>query len=287
MSSRRVKTAYFVSTISVALVLFLVGATAYIIMNIEKAADSLIEQVRISAILSEEITDERLDELKREIALLEHVDEISYTSKSDAAEAFKEFIGSDFTLIVEDNPLPASLEISFDERMDESHMITTLAKKVGAMDGVEEVLSHDNVMVQVMDNIFRFKLIMFAFGGALFLVSLLLISNTIRIAILSKRFIIKTMALVGATNSFIRAPFLRSAFLQGLWAAVVASVALLALIFALKRSLPEIELITSDWQSFVVLFGGMLLAGVLLCVISTTMSVNRFINLDSNNLYIY
>lgn len=287
MSNRRVRTAYFVSTVSVSLALFLVGAIAYIIMNMEMAATGLLNEVSISALLSEEISQERLSSLQGELSQIEGVTNVSYTSKSQAAEDFKGFIGSDFTLIIEENPLPASLEISLGEDIENSELMRSIVKSVEAMDGVEEVLAQDSVIGQVMDNIYRFKLIMFAFGAALSLVSLLLINNTIRMAILSKRFIIKTMRLVGATNSFIRTPFIKGAFAQGFWATLLASAALFALIFALKQSMPEIELITSDLPRFAMLFGGMLVVGVLLCVISTIISVNKFIKLDDNNLHIY
>lgn len=287
MSNRRVRTAYFVSTVSVSLALFLVGSIGYLIMNMEMAASGLLDQVSISALLSEEISSDRLYELQGEISQMDGVLQVSYVSKSKAAEDFKEFIGSDFTLIIEENPLPASLEIALGEEIASSELMRSIVKRVEAMDGVEQVLAQDSVIGQVMDNIYRFKLIMFAFGAALLLVSVLLINNTIRMAILSKRFIIKTMRLVGATNSFIRMPFIKGALAQGLWATLIASLALYGLIFTLKRSIPEVELITSDLPRFAMLFGGMLTLGVLLCLVSTVISVNKFIKLDDNNLHIY
>ncbi len=287
MANSRVRTAYFVSTMSVALVLFLVGSIAYVIMNIEKAASDLIEQVHISAILEDDLSTGAIDSLRNQVATLEGVRDVAYTTKEQAAEEFKTFIGSDFTLIVDENPLPASLEIAFNESVDEASIMASVVDKLEGMNGISQVLAQENVIAQVLENIYRFKLIMFAFGGCLLLVSIILIRNTIRIAILSKRFIIKTMTLVGATDSFIRRPFVRSAFYQGVAAAMIAICALGAIVVALKRSLPEVELIIDDWQRIAMLLGGMLALGVLLCVVSTIMSVNKFIRLDNNNLYIY
>lgn len=286
-AKRKVRNAYAISTVSVSLVLFLLGSVGYLIMNARKATTAIRENITVSVLLDDDITPEQRNRIKTDLSAKESVKKITYISKEKAAADFKNHIGKDFELFLGQNPLPASYEVTLHDAFATNEYIAGLEKEAAKWNGVEEVLYQSGIIDQISSNIYRFNIILFSFGIALLFVSLILISNTIRMAVFSKRFIINTMKLVGATHGFIRRPFILSGLKQGFWASTIASVLIVGLIAGLKRSLPEVEFIISDWPQLALLFGGVYIIGMLVCFIFTFAAIQKYIRLSTDSLHVF
>ncbi len=286
-SRKRIRNAYYLSTVSVALVLFLLGTVAYIMMNIQKATDAVLQDIKVSVILNDTLKTESVNKLKADIAQIEGVENITYISKKQAAEDFKNFTGSDFNLFIDDNPLPASLELSLGKIYESKEILAELEDKLLKIPGIDEVLYQRNIIDSILTNIFKFRLITLSFGIALLLASFILISNTIRMAVYSKRFIIKTMKLVGATDAFIRKPFVTEAIVQGLTSAFTAWIMLTGVIIGLNKAAPETVFFPDDFKPLAILYGAIVVCGIIICLLCTNISINKYINLDNNNLHVY
>lgn len=286
-SKNKIRRAYLVSTVSVSLVLFLVGAVGYLILNARKATTAIRENIAVSVLLRDDIGPEKLKALRQELSGRPQVRKVTYISKEQAAADFSRQIGKDFEMFLGQNPLPASLEVTLKDDFANREYIQGFEKEVLGRDGVEEVIYQGGIIEQIASNIYRFNVILLSFGGALLFVSLILINNTIRMVVFSKRFVIDTMKLVGATPGFIRRPFLAGGLKQGFWASTLASVLVVGLIAGLKRSLPEVEFILDDWKQLGLLFGSVYALGLVVCLGFTLAAINKYLRLSSRDLYVF
>lgn len=285
---RRVRTAYLVSTVSIALVLFLLGAVGYLILNARKASDRLRENLTVSVWLRGGLEEEAVAALRGEIEAMPSVKQLVYTTREQAAESFRETIGDDFERFLEENPLPASLEVTLHAGWSNPDSVRAFDAAVSRHDAVDEVLYQEALIGQITDNIRKFNLVILFFGGTLLLISLILINNTIRMTIFSRRFLINTMKLVGATRGFILRPFLWRAVVQGVWAAVGAAAMIAAVVYALASGIPEAGFISlSDPEPLAWILGALLVAGILISLGFTWRAVSKYINLSTNKLHIY
>ncbi|MCD7963980.1 MAG: ABC transporter permease [Rikenellaceae bacterium] len=283
---RKIRNAYLVSTVSIALVLFLLGAVGYMILNAREASNSLKENVSVSVLLKDDIEDDTLKTLGNTLGTRKEVKKYEYISKDKAAEDFKSYIGNDFVSFLEGNPLPASFELTLNATYSEIDSIRVMSTEIKKMDGVEDILYQESIIEQVTKNINKFNLILIIFGGTLLLISLILINNTIRMAIFSRRNIINTMKLVGATGGFIMRPFMGRAFAQGIYAGIISCLLVTGVVYSLNKGLPEAAFIT-DIEILGIIYGGIFLLGIVISMIFTYYAVRKYIRLSSNQLYIY
>lgn len=283
---RRIRNAYMVSTVSIALVLFLLGAVGYLILNAREASDQLKENMTLSVLLKDELQKADLKTMEKSLKAMPAVKEVAFISKDDAAKEFKEYIGNDFVGFLEGNPLPASFEVTLNAEYSQSDSVKILDTQISQLEGVEDVLYQAAIIEQVTSNIHKFNLILIFFGGTLLLISLILINNTIRMTIFSKRSIINTMKLVGATRVFILKPFLLRAIAQGIYAALIAAALISGVIYGLIQGVPEAGFITAA-EPLAYIFGGILVLGILISLLFTYGAVSKYIRLNTNQLYIY
>lgn len=283
---RRVRRAYAISTMSITLVLFMLGAVGYLILNARMVVDSVRESVAISVMLKDGLTSEAINKIGTEISKIDGIKHSDYKSKDDATKDFKEFMGDEFNVFLEENPIPASYDVTLLAQKSDIDAVKLVVGKLEGISGVREVLYQDEVIRQLTDNLSKVNLILAIFGGALLLISIMLINNTIRITIASKRFVINTMKLVGATAWFIKRPFIGRGVLYGVIAGIISSVMLALSIVALNKGLPEIGLIKSP-EHLAFIFLGMIAMGVLISVIFTAIAVSKFVRAKSNRVYIY
>ena len=283
---RRVRNAYLISTVSIALVLFLLGSVGYLILNAREASDQLKENMTVSVWLKD--TEEPLDlsRLKDRLETLPAVKEALYTSKADAAQAFKEIMKTDFENFLDENPLPASFEVTLNAEYSNPDSVKVFDAQISKWVEVEDVLYQEAIIAQVADSVKKFNLILLFFGGTLLLISLILINNTIRMAIFSKRSIINTMKLVGATRGFILKPFLWKAVAQGVYAALIAGIMIGAVVYGLLTGIPEAGFI-HDLERLGMVFGAILILGILISLVFTYGAVNKYIRLNTSQMYIY
>lgn len=287
---RRIRSAYAVSTVSIALVLFLLGAVAYLTLGALNAADRLRANVAFFVMLKDGLTDEQTQQVGRRLTALPGVRGVEFTSRDQAAEEYMDFskegTPDNFMDLLEENPLPDSYVVNLRSTASVKDSIAALEKQIAPWTEVREVVYQHRVVEQIGTNINKFMIVLFFFGLTLLVISLILLNNTIRLTILSKRFIIKTMKLVGATRGFIMRPFLWNGVLQGIYAALIATIMLLLLIVGLSEGLPDVSFVTGNVQ-ILVICGALLVGGVLISLLFTTFAVRRFIRMNSNRIQIY
>lgn len=284
---RRVRNSYFISTLSIAMVLFLLGSVTYLILNALNVTDKLRESVTIYAMLDDGLTSEGIVELKTQIEAHSAVRQVIFVSKEEAANDFIAESGEDFTSFLgELNPLPNSLEIGLSAKASEKNAaVIEFASALEAMSGVEEVVYQRTIVEQIGYNIGKFNLVMVFFGATLLVISIVLLSNTIRMSIISKYQIINTMKLVGANRNFILRPFLASAALHGLYAGAIATVMFIVMVIGLSENLPEINLSNGN-MVVISISGAMVVLGVIISLIFTYLGVNKAVRQTAGKAFL-
>ena len=283
---RKVRNSYIISTISIALVLFLLGSVGYLIFNAVRATDLMKENVAIHLMIKQGTSDERIAEIGRELGAHEAVKEVTFVPKAVAAENFKEQIGSDFVEFLAFNPLPDAYEVKLHAQYSDKDYVRKFEKEAASWNGIEEVVYQRAVVEQIGSNINKFNLVLLLFGGALLVIALILLNNTIRLTIYSKRSLINTMKLVGASNWFIMKPFLLRSILHGVYAWLIAAAMFLALVAGLGEGLPEVTFLAESRPVYYVLCG-MLLLGILISALFTLFAVNKFVRMNTTKINLY
>ncbi|MDY3979040.1 MAG: permease-like cell division protein FtsX [Tidjanibacter sp.] len=283
---RKVRSSYAISTVSIALVLFLTGGVGYILANLVRASDRMREKVTLYVMLDNRNNDTLNDQIGKELRSRPEVLEAVYVPKAKAAADFASVSGEDFESFLKFNPLPDSYEVRLKASMAGKTDMTAFVGEIEAIKGVDEVVYQRSVVDSIGTNLNKFNLVMVLFGAALLLISLILLNNTIRVSVFSRRTLINTMKLVGATRGFIKRPFLIDAVWQGLIAAVVASLMFWGMVVGLNEGLPYVMLLTG-LRPILMVSGGMVVAGVLLSVLFTDLSLNKFIKMNVAKIYLY
>lgn len=283
---RKVRNAYAISTVSIALVLFLLGTVGYLILGALNASDRLKESVSVYVMLDQKAAPDTVATIGKQLQALESVKEVRFISKDQAAREFQEYLGADFVDFLQENPLPDSYELKLDAAASDRQSLAQLEKQISAWEGVEEVVYQKNVIDQISTNVNKFNLVLLMFGGALLVISLVLLNNTIRVSIFSKRYVINTMKLVGATRWFIMRPFLGSSILQGIYSGLISWVMLAGLIAGLHEGLPDVRFVSEQMQ-LAIIFGAMMVGGILISLIFTTFAVRKFLKMKSSKIYLY
>lgn len=285
---RRVRNSYIISTVSIALVLFLLGTVGYLLSAAVKTADSLQNRAMVTVELKRDILPEQRESIEKQLAAKEFVSSVEFSSKEDKAadEQFRAMFGSDFEEVLGENPLLDSYEILLDGGAIDAEQMERFVGEVKAMKGVSDVVVPLGMVEQINSTISSVRLVLLVFGAVLLVISLILLNNTIRVSIFSKRYIINTMKLVGATKWFIMRPFLASSIAQGLWAGVAAAILFVTVVWRIDRSMPELNSLTQLSQTGVIL-AAMIAGGVVISLLFTTFAVNKFVNMKSNKIHLY
>jgi cell division transport system permease protein len=281
----------FVSVLfSTTLSLFILGLFGVIVIQAKTLTSIIRENIEIQVFLNKNITDADktkigvLLESKPYILHKEGKSGISYISQEEAAQSFLESTGEDFTKFLDDNPLRDSYTIAIAEEYQTAELIEEIVKEIQSIDGVFEVTYMSDLVESINQNLFKVALVMGGFILILVFTVVMLINNTIRLALFSQRFLIRSMQLVGATRGFIRRPFLGRALLFGLLAGLIASVLLFGIIEYTKANIDGFALL-QDYNLLYALFGTLILIGILLSVFSTLQAVNKYLNMSLDELY--
>lgn len=283
---RKVRGSYAISTVSIAMVLFLVASVGYIIWNLSKATDSIKERMTLYVMMEPTAADAVVEEVGYKLRQTEGVREVRFISKSDAAADFKSFAGSSYEQLLDYNPLPASFEVRLAASESPKALVAHIESLATEWVGVDEVIYQQGLVESMDANLGRFKLLLVVFGGVLLIISLILLKNTIRMSVFSRRELIATMKLVGATKGFIKRPFIRDSFWMGLAAAALASLMFWGMLVALSEGVPYLVLI-SGGRVMAMIFGGIVLGGVLVSMFFTSFALNKFIRMNSAKIHIY
>ena len=285
---RKVRNSYIVSTVSIALVLFLLGSVGYLMVAALKVADTLQESIAVTVELKRETTPERRDAIEKRLAAEDLVATIAYVPKEAKLEdkEFRKMFGSAFEEILPENPLLDSFELTLTSASSDKELLDSFIAAAGRIEGVDRV-SYPALMAERLHaTVNKIRLVLLLFGGALLVISLILLSNTIRLAIFSKRYLINTMKLVGATKWFIMRPFLGSSVTQGILSGAIASVLFGVAVYGLNEAVPEL-LTIAEAGKIALILGAMVAGGVLISGVFTFAALNKFVNMKSNKIYLY
>lgn len=283
---RKVRRSYVVSTISISLVLFLLGGVGYMLSAAITTAHTLRSSITLSAELDNSIGEERRTQIEQQIGSFEGVESVTYSPKESKIEdeEFRKMFATEIESILEENPLRNSFEVAIGTR--DKAATDALVDKLSAIEGVVYVAYPASTIEQLHSTITKITIILAAFGGALLIISLILLNNTIRLAIFSRRYLINTLKLVGATKGYIMRPFLATAAKQGLWAGLVASLLFVGSLASLSGAMPEI-IATAELIKIAIVVGTMILTGLVISLLFTTFAVGKFVNMKSNKIYLY
>lgn len=285
---RKVRNSYIVSMISMALVLFLLGSVGYLMMAAERVASSLRNSIVVMVELRGDHTLEQraaIEELLKSDPLTAS---LSFVSREEKAsdEEFRKVFESSFEEVLDENPLLDSFEVTLTAGSENRDEVDRFLTTVEQIDGVDRATFPALMAEQLHRTVGKIRFVMILFGGALLLISLILLNNTIRLAIFSKRYLINTMKLVGATKWFIMKPFLSSAISQGLLSGLLAAVLFAAAVYGLSEAVPELTTL-ADWQWVGIMLATLVGVGVLLSLLFTAVAINKFVNMKSNKIYLY
>ena len=281
---RKLISSYFSVVLSIGLVLFLLGVLGLLVLNTKKMADHFKEQITISVFLKENAKEVEVDQLQKSLAMAEYTKQATYVSKEDAAEQHSEEIGENFIDFLGYNPLKNSIDVQLNADFVSPEQIEEIAAEISKKGYVDEV-SYDKPLVGLLsDNVKKLSFWILVASAIFTFIAVLLINSSIRLSIYSKRFIIKTMQMVGATKIFIRRPFLWTNIKLGILGSLVALLALGGVLFYLNKYFPELNLF-QDSTVLVLLFVGVFVLGVLISLISTYFATQRFLNLRTDELY--
>jgi cell division transport system permease protein len=209
---------------------------------------------------------------------------LKFVSDEEAAATFIASTGEDFTKFLEDNPLRDSYVLAIAEEFQTSEQLTSIVKELENIPGVFEVSYMTDLVDSINKNLLKVSLVLGGFILILIITVVMLINNTIRLALFSQRFLIRSMQLVGATRGFIRKPFLARAFLFGMMAGSFASVILYGLVKYTQANIEGFALLENQ-KLLLFLFGLLIVVGGLLSVLSTLRAVNKYLNMSLDELY--
>ncbi len=280
----RVKTSYVSTIISISLVLFMLGLLGIILLNAKLISDHVKENIGFSLYLKDDLSSSELGNIKKILTEKEYTQRIVYVGKDEAAEILKKDLGEDFVEFLDYNPLMASIDLYIKAEFAEESSIALIISELRKLPAVKEVAYQKDLISAVNTNIKKIGFVLLGFSILLLIVVIALINNTIRLAIYSKRFLIKTMQLVGATGGFIRRPFVGRGMLNGLFSGVIAILLLLGVMYSLNNNIPEfIEL--QNFNVYLVLFAIVIVLGVLISWVSTSLAVRKFLRIQSGDIY--
>ena len=274
------------SLMSIALVLFLLGVFALLMMHAQKLSNHLKENIGFEIVMNSNVKVDSILKLQHELNTMPAVKSTKYIPKEEAIRRLSEDLGEDFLqwLGNEENPLLPSIEVRFNADWANNDSLSVIQARLLNNKDVKEVYYHKSLVNLINQNISRIGLILMIASLVLLIIAITLIRNTIRLSIYSKRFLVRSMQLVGATPAYIRRPFIRSGITQGFFGALIADALLALLLYGMMQRLPELTLI-QDYTIIIAIFGGILLLGMLLGGLSTRLALRKYLNADVDQLY--
>ena len=283
---RKVNTSYITSVISISLVLFTLGVLGFFVINANSISRYIRENIGFEIIMDQNTREADILHLKKMLDTKPYVKSTEYITKEEAARRLSDALGEDFTGFFsdEDNPLLPSIDVRFNAEWANNDSLAKIQTFVLSNKGVKDVYYQKSLIHLINRNLRKISLILLGFSVLLLIIAVALINNTIRLAIYSRRFIIRSMQLVGATRNFIQKPFIIKGIVQGITSAVIALILLTAIIATLWNNLPELKPLSSPetllFLYLLVLASGMLVSGVL-----TYFAVRKYLNMKPDKLY--
>jgi cell division transport system permease protein len=283
-AKKRLRSAYITTVVSISLVLYLLGIVALIVLNAKNLSDYIKENIGFNIILKDDAKEVEIVKLQKTLDAQPYTKETRFISKEEAAEILKKDLGEDFISFLGYNPLSASIDLHLRAEYAVPDSVEWIEKDILKHSIVKEVYYQKSLIQKVNENVKKISLFLLGFSTLLLIISIALINNAIRLAIYSKRFLIRTMQLVGASPGFIRRPFIWKGIVNGIYGAVIAIILISLTIYYVQQQIPEFFQI-KDLKLYAEVFGVILLLGILITWISTFFAVHRFIRMRPEKIY--
>ncbi len=283
-SKRRLKSSYITTVVSVTLVLFMLGMLGLIILHAKKLSDYVKENIGFSIIMKENIKEAGIIQLQKTLDATDYVKSTEYITKEKAAEELTIDLGEDFIDFLGYNPLLPSIDLRLKAEYANIDSLAIIENDLLANKNVKEVFYQKSLVHLISKNLRRISIIILGFSILLLIIAIALINNTIRLSVYSKRFLIKSMQLVGATQAFIRKPFILKGILHGILGAFIAILLLVGILYFSQQEIPELVNL-QDADLFISIFGFVTLLGIIISWISTFFAVKKYLNLKADSLY--
>lgn len=272
------------STISISLVLFLLGIIVLLSSITQNLSTYVKENMNFSIVLADEIKEADIKKLQKKIEVSPYAKSIEYKTKEQAMAEMVSELGENPETFLGFNPFLASIEVKLNAQYANIDSIAVIEKSLKGNTNIRDITYRADLLDTVNQNIKKISIVLIVLAGLLLIISFALISNTIRLMIYSKRFLIHTMKLVGASNSFIRKPFIYSNILAGILAAIIAMALILCLVYYGLQGLSGLSVLINI-DSLIIVFGIIMISGILISIIATFFAVNRYLKLKENDLY--
>jgi cell division transport system permease protein len=272
------------SVISIALVLFLLGLIFLMALLGSQLSDYVKENISFSVMLKDDVRESDIKRIQKNLDELPFIKSTEYISKEQAAKELEAELGENPETFLGFNPLQASIEVRLHSEYANSDSLQTIEKRLKSYTSVSDLLYRKDMMQIVNDNIKRVGVVLLTLALMLMAISFVLISNTIRLLIYSKRFLIHTMQLVGATADFIRRPFINYNVISGVFASILAILMLIGALYYLQRELTGFVQML-DTGLLLLVFVSVFILGIILSVVATVLAVNRYLRMEVDKLY--
>ena len=281
---RRLANAYLSSVISISLVLLLVGVAAMLLVNARSVSDYFKENMQVTVMMKQDVSDEAAMDFQADLEKERFIRQTLFVSKEQGMREMADMLGEDFLEVFETSPIPVSINLTLKADYVSADSLEVVKNDLAASSLVDEVVYQSSLVDALNANLSKISAILGVFIALLLFISFVLINNTVRLNVFARRFTIHTMKLVGATRSFIRAPFLVQAAFQGVFAAFIAIIALVVMLFFVRSEFQQLfEIFRLDLLLTVI--GIVLAAGLAICLTSTWFVVNKLVSLKKDELY--
>jgi cell division transport system permease protein len=285
-AKKRLKASYLTSIISITLVLFVLGSLGLVVLQAKLISKHVRENIQLEVHMTKSVKEADVMRLKKYLDAKHDVKSTKYISPEEAAKDYSEEIGEDFIKFLDgENPLHASIQVNLNEEYANVDSLAQLAAIIETHKGVEDVRFHKSYVEKINKNIGRITLVFMGVAIMLLLISIVLINNTIRLSVYSSRFIIRTMQLIGATQGFIRKPFVWRGIIQGIISALLTIGLLIAILYQINGYYPDLVNIQFI-DMYLILFAAVLVIGVLISWWSSSLAVRKYLRMTLDNIYL-
>ena len=281
---RRLANAYLSSVISISLVLLLVGVAAMLLVNARSVSDYFKENMQVTVMMKQHVTDEAAMDFQTVLDSKRFIKKSVFISKEQGRREMADMLGDDFLEVFEVSPIPVSIDLTLKAEYVSADSLEVVRADIAASPLVDEVVYQSTLVDALNANLSKISAILGIFIALLLFISFVLINNTVRLNVYARRFTIHTMKLVGATKSFIRAPFLVQGAFQGVFAAFIAIIALVVMMYFMRSEFQQLfEIFRLDL--LLTVFAIVLVSGLSICLISTWFVVGKLVSLKKDELY--
>lgn len=281
---RRIANAYLSSVISISLVLLLVGVASMLLVNAKGVSDYFKENMQISVLMKQDVSDADALAYRDDLEQERYIKSTTFISREQGQRELADQLGEDFLDVFETSPIPVSVDVTLKAEYVSADSLAMVSKEIAKSSLVDEVVYQQSLVDALNANLGRISVVIAVFIGLLLFISFVLINNTVRLNVFARRFTIHTMKLVGATKSFIRAPFLVQSAFQGIFSAMIANIVLVVMLFVMRNELEQLFRIFR-MDLLLVVMGIVLVCGILICLVSTWFVVNKLVALKKDELY--